>query len=104
MPGPNAQGTFTTTSTNGSAGVAGDTLIVPTSTTALRLTIDGLDGSNTVKTQKRTVPSAAFADQVTYNSNQSNVSVPAVAGEEWRLQVITQQASKDIRYKLSCES
>ncbi len=103
MSGPLAEGTFTTSSTNGSATAAGDVLCVPTGMTSMRLTITGLDGSNTVKTQKRTA-GGTFADQVTYNSAQSSVSVTVATGEEWRLVVITQQATREIRYKLSCEN
>jgi len=106
MPGPNIQGTFATGSapitaaqSNGS-----DVLNVPTGATAMKLTLTGLDGSNTVKTQKRTSPGGAFVDQTTYNSDQSAVSVTVAAGEEWRVVQVTQQATKDIRYKLSCES
>lgn len=103
MPGPIAMGTLTTGSVS-TSGVASDALMVPTGTTNMKLTLTGLDGSNTVKTQKRTSPSGTFADQVTYNSNQSEVNVTVAAGEEWRVLGITQQPIKDIRYKLSCES
>jgi hypothetical protein len=70
----------------------------------MRLTLTGLDGSNTVKTQKRTAPGGAWADQTTYNSNQASVAVTVAHGEEWRVLGITQQAFKDIQYKLSAES
>lgn len=103
MPGPIANGTLTT-GRNAVSGNAGATLIVPTGRTTMRLTLTGLDGSNTVKTQKRALPSAAFVDQTTYNSNQSNVAVTVAAGEEWRVLSITQQAAKSIQYTLSCES
>ncbi len=96
-------GTFATGPTSSVANVS-DSLLVHSSITTMRLTIDGLDGSNTVKTQKRTTPGGAWADQTTYNSNQSLVGVTVAAGEEWRVFQITQQASKDIRYKLSLES
>lgn len=104
MPGPNAQGTLTTGSAaNGSAAVRGDIMCVPTGTTTMRLTLTGLDGSNTVKTQKRTA-GGAFADQTTYSSDQAGVAVTVAAGEEWCVTGITEQATRDIRYKLSCES
>lgn len=104
MSGPVAQGSLSTgQSANGMANVAGDVMCVPTGTTTMRLTLTGLDGSNTVKTQKRTA-GGVFADQTTYNSDQSNVGVTVAAGEEWRVIGITQQATRDIRYKLSCES
>lgn len=103
MPGVIAAGTFATGQVAVS-GNAGDTLVVPLGTTTMRLTLTGLDGSNTVKTQKRTTPSAPFVDQVTYNSDQNNVAVAVVANEEWRVIGVTQQAVRDIRYKLSAES
>lgn len=103
MAGPIIQETFATGSVADS-GNASDVMVVPTGVTTARLTITGLDGSNTVKSQKRTTPGGAFADQTTYNSNQSNVAVTVAAGEEWRLLGITQQAIKDIQYKFSCES
>lgn len=102
MPGPNIQGTFAT-GQNAASGNASDSLTVPTGFTTMRLTLTGLDGSNTVKTQKRTTPGGAWADQTTYNSNQSNVGVTVVAGEEWRVSGVTQQALKDIRYGMVCE-
>lgn len=103
MPGPLAAGTFATGSVAAS-GNAGDTLIVPAGTTTMRVTLTGLDASNTVKTQKRAVPSAVFVDQTTYNSDQANVGVTVVANEEWRVIGVTQQAFRDIRFKLSVES
>jgi hypothetical protein len=106
MPGPMEQGTLTTGSVPITAAQlnGGDVLCVPTGMTAMRLTLTGLDGSNTVKTQKRTTPGGVFVDQTTYNSNQSSVSVPVATGEEWRVVQVTQQAIRDIFYKLSCES
>lgn len=103
MPGPNIQGTFSTGS-NPVSGNASDVLNVPTGMTNMKLTLTGLDASNTVKTQKRTTPGGAFADQTTYNSNQAAVNVTVAAGEEWRVLGITQQAIKDIQFKMSCES
>lgn len=106
MPGPLIQGTFATgaiaitaAQSNGS-----DVLTVHSSITSMKLTLTGLDGSNTVKTQKRTTPGGAFTDQTTYNSDQAAVPVTVAAGEEWRVVQITQQATKDIRYKMSLES
>lgn len=97
------QGTFSTAS-NPVSGNDSPPLVIPTGTTTMRLTLTGLDASNTVKTQKRVTPGGAYADQTTYNSNQSNVAVTVAAGEEWRLLGITQQVLKDIQYKLSAES
>jgi hypothetical protein len=97
------QGTFAT-GANPVSGNATDSLLIPTSTTTMRLTLTGLDGSNTVKSQKRTTPGGTWADQTTYNSDQAAVAVTVAAGEEWRVLGITQQATKDIRYKLSVEN
>ena len=47
------QGTFAT-GANPVSGNSTDSLLIPTSTTTMRLTLTGLDGSNTVKSQKRT--------------------------------------------------
>jgi adenosylmethionine-8-amino-7-oxononanoate aminotransferase len=103
MPGPIVKGTLTTSSANGNATVASDVMCVPTGKTSMRLTLTGLDGSNTVKSQKRTA-GGAFADQTTYNSNQAAAAVTVAAGEEWRVVSITQQAIKDVQYMLDCES
>lgn len=105
MPGPIEQGTFATTTVaitaaqpNGS-----DVVCVPTGVTSMKLTTLGLDGSNTIKTQKRTA-GGVFADQTTYNSDQTNTAITVAAGEEWRVVQVTQAVNKDVRYKLSCES
>jgi hypothetical protein len=84
MPGPMEQGTLTTGSVPITAAQlnGGDVLCVPTGMTAMRLTLTGLDGSNTVKTQKRTTPGGTFVDQTTYNSNQSSVSVPVAMSNQ----------------------
>ncbi len=97
------QGTFSTGSSP-APGNASDSLVMPTSTTTMRLTVTGLDASNTVKTQKRTTPGGPWADQTTYNTDQTNAAVTVAAGEEWRVFQLTQQALRDVRYKLSAES
>lgn len=102
MAGPLMQETFTTGAL-ASVGNASDALIVPTGVTSMKLTTLGLDGSNTIKTQKRTA-GGAWADQTTYNSDQTATVVTVAAGEEWRVFQVSQQATKDVRYKLSCES
>lgn len=104
MPGPIVKGTLTNGSiANGNATVAGDVMCVPTGKTSMRLTLTGLDASNTVKTQKRTA-GGVFADQTTYNSNQSAAAVTVATGEEWRVVGVTQQTLKDVSYVLDCES
>lgn len=99
----NVKGTFATGS-NPVSGYESAALVIPTGTVTMRLTLTGLDASNTVKTRKRTAPGGAYADQTTYNSNQSNVAVTVAAGEEWQVIGITQQAFKDIQFTLSAES
>lgn len=96
-------GTLTTGSA-ASVGNPGNVLIVPTGMTNMKLTLEGLDGSNTVKTQKRTTPGGAWVDQTTYNSNQAAVNVTVATGEEWRIISVTAQAVREVRYKLSCEN
>lgn len=103
MTGPIVQETFSTGS-NPVSGNASDVVVIPTGTTTMRLTTTGLDASNTIKTQKITAPGTAWVDQTTYNSNQTNVAITVAAGEQWRVVGVTQQAIKDICYKLSCES
>jgi hypothetical protein len=93
MAGPNVQETFTT-GASASVGNASDILVVPTGVTSAKLTTVGLDGSNTVKTQKRTSPGGAWVDQTTYNSDQTNTAITVAAGEEWRLVQVTQQATR----------
>ena len=104
MPGPIAKGSFDSgNSTVGAATVRGDVMCVPTGTTNMRLTLTGLDASNTVKTQKRTA-GGVFVDQTTYNSDQINTNVTVAAGEEWCVVVVTQQAIRHIHYDLNCQS
>lgn len=102
MCGPLMQETFTTGAT-AAVGNVSDAMIVPTGVTSMKLTTTGLDGSNTIKTQKRTA-GGTWADQTTYNSDQTATVVTVAAGEEWRVFQVSQQATKDVRYKLSCES
>ena len=108
MPGPNVQGTFSTGS-NPVSGNTSDVVDVPSFNVAftaptLKLTTVGLDASNTIKTQKIVAPGTAWADQTTYSADVTNAAIVAAAGEQWRIVGVTQQAFKDIRYKLSLES
>jgi len=98
----NVQGTFATGS-NPVSGNTSDVLEVPTGVTSAKLTTLGLDASNTIKTQKRTA-GGAWADQTTYNSDQTNTAVTVAAGEEWQLVGVTQQAFKDLRFKFTAEN
>jgi hypothetical protein len=101
MSGASVQGTFATGQSTAVANMS-EACVIPTPMTTMRLTLTGLDGSNTVRTRKRTA-GGAFVDQVTYNSNQTNVAIAVVPGEEWVLQQVTQQATRDIRYAMVCE-
>lgn len=108
MPGPLVQGTFAT-GANAVAGNTSDVIDVPSFNVAfaaptMKLTTVGIDGSNTIKTQKSTNSGTSWADQTTYNSDQTNTAITVAAGEQWRVVGITQQSTKDIRYKLSLES
>lgn len=103
MPGAVASGTFANT-TIAFVGNPSEVCVVPYGTTNIKLTTLGLDGSNTVKTQKRTTPGGAYVDQTTYSTDQTNTLIPVAAGEEWRLLTVTMQTMKDIRYRLSSES
>lgn len=103
MPGPTIAGTFATGAA-ASVGNASDVCNIHSSATQLRLTVAGLDASNTVKTQKRTSPGGAWVDQTTYNADQSAAPIVVAPGEEWCLVQVSQQAIRDIRYKLSLEN
>jgi hypothetical protein len=100
MPGPNVAGSLTTGSA-ASVGNPSDVCVIPTGRTSMRLTVSGLNGSNTVKTQKRTTPGGTFADQVTYNSDQSATAITVAGGEEWRLVTVAMQATRDIRFEMN---
>ena len=56
-------------------------LVIPSGFTTMKLTTVGLDASNTVKTQKSTNSGAAWADQTTYNSDQTATAVTVAHGE-----------------------
>lgn len=95
-------GTFVTASAAApSGGAISGTCMIPTGTTTMRLTVSGLDASNTVKTQKATSAGGAWSDVTTYNSDQSGVGITVAVGERWRLVQVTQQAIRDVRYSLT---
>ena len=79
-------------------------LVIQTSTTTAKLTLSGLDANNRVKSQKSTNNGSTWADQTTYNADQSAVGVTVAAGEHWRLQTVAMQAIRTINFKLSAES
>jgi hypothetical protein len=99
----NVAGTFLSAQSV-NVGQISDTLVIPTSVVSMRLNLAGLDASNTVKTQKSVNSGQAWTDQVTYNSAQTNTAVTVVAGEHWRILVVTQQAGKQMTYSMSVES
>lgn len=108
MTGPMVQGTFT----NGSNPVAGNTsdvIDIPEynrafSAPTMKLTTVGCNASNTLKTQKSTNNGSTWADQTTYNSEQTNTPIAVNPGEQWRVVNVAEQAITDLRYKLSMES
>jgi hypothetical protein len=77
--------------------------MVPSGLASMKLTLAGLNASNTVKTQKST-NGLNWTDQTTYNSNQSALAVPVASGERWRLVVVAQQAGRNVEYAMSAES
>ena len=99
----NIKGSFASTSVS-ILGVSSDVLVIPSSTVSAKLTTTGLDGSNTIKSQKSTNSGASWTDQTTYNSDQTATSVTVAHGEQWRLVVVSQQVSKTISYSFSAES
>lgn len=88
-----------------SIGATSDVLAIPTNVTSMKLTLgDGIDASNTVKTQKSTNNGHTWADQTTYNSAQNATAVTVAHGEQWRLVTVAGQAFKQIRYRMAAES
>lgn len=103
MPGPFVAGTFSTGSAASSGGTPSDVCVINAGRTQLKLTLTGLDASNSVKTQKRTAPGSPFVDQTTYTSNQNATPVSVTTGEEWRLITVAMQPIRDIRYALDAQ-
>lgn len=100
----NVKGTFFSGGSS-AIGQASAVLVIPTGVTAMKLTLSGsIDASNTVKTQKSLNNGQAWSDQTTYNSAQTSTSVTVDAGEQWRLVLVAQQATRGILYGLSAES
>lgn len=92
-------------SSGNSPGQVSDVLGVPSGLSAIKLTVTGLDASNTIKTQRSTNNGLTWVDQTTYNSNQNGTSIGATPGHQWRLAHVTfNVAGKEISYKLSAES
>ena len=85
-------------------GEASAELVVPTGFTAGKLTTVGLDANNTIKTQKSTNNGYTWADQTTYNADQTATPLVFADGEQWRLVHVAGQALKTISYELSAQS
>jgi hypothetical protein len=109
----NIQGTFVSGSSPG-PGQTSDVLVIPAGTVngaatySARLTlpsnpISTIDASNTARTQRSLDNGVTWANQVTYNSAQNNVAITVAPNEQWRLQLITQQAFRSMDYSLSVE-
>lgn len=79
-------------------------LVIPSGTTVAKLTLNGLDASNTVKTQKSTNNGFSWTDQTTFNANQAATPVTVAHGEHWRLVSVAQQAGKVMDYEFSAQS
>jgi hypothetical protein len=103
MSGPIVAASFTTGGNASTGGNPSDVCVIPTSRTQMRITLTGCDASNSVKSQKRTTPGGTFVDQTTYTTNQNATPIVVVAGEEWRLITIAQQAIREIRYVLDAQ-
>lgn len=93
-------GTFAT-GLNAVSGNASDAMEVPYGVSTAYLRLTGCDANNTVKTQKRQA-GAAWIDQTTYNADQADITITVSANEEWRIVGVTQQALKDIKYRMTC--
>src|SRR4051812_10258085 len=96
-------GTFTTVTLAIPGQVSAD-LLIPRGPTQAKLTLTGLDASNTVRSRKRTTPGGAWVNQTTFNADQNGTAVTVAEGEQWSLEVVTVQTMRDIRYKLSIEA
>jgi len=99
----NVKGSFTSANSV-NIGENSAELVIPYNIVSMKVNITGLDGSNTVKTQKSTNNGVTWTDQTTYNSNQTNTAVTVAPNEQWRLVAVSQQALKLIDYSLSVES
>lgn len=96
-------GTFVTVTIAVPGAVSAD-LLIPRGPTQAKLTLTGLDASNTVRTRKRTSPGAAWSNQTTFNSDQNGTAVTVAEGEQWSLELVAVQTMRSIGYKFSVES
>lgn len=79
-------------------------LVIPSNVTSAKLTTTGLDASNTLKTQKTTNNGHTWADQTTFNADQTGTVITVAHGEQWRVVSVAQQAGKVMTYELSAQS
>jgi hypothetical protein len=101
MAGPYIAGTFATGSAPvGAGGLESDACVIHSSCSQMRLTLQGANASNSVRTQRRTTPGGAWVNQTTYTANQQQLGIVVTPGHEWRLSVIALQAGREIRYEL----
>jgi hypothetical protein len=110
------KGTFTATGSVNLLGQVSDVLVIPTPSNApavnassMKVTLlnnghSVIDANNTVRTQRSLDSGQTWANQTTYNSAQNRTAVTVVHGEQWRLQLVTQQAGRSLDYELSIES
>ena len=85
-------------------GIRGDVLVIRSGYTSMQLTLGGsIDASNTVKTRKSTNGGQTWTDQTTYNSAQTDTAVTVAHGEQWVLETVAGQASKQITYRMECD-
>lgn len=84
-------------------GMQSDRLVIPSGYTSMALYLGGaIDASNTVKTRKSTDNGITFADVTTYNSVQSGTAVTVAATEQWILETVAGEASKEVQYRMQC--
>ena len=97
------KGSFASGASIGIGQTSGE-LMIPSGATSMKLSTTGMDASNTAKTQKSTNGGQTWADQTTYNSNQTLAAVTVAHGEVWRIVSVAQQAMKVMDYTMSVES
>lgn len=85
-------------------GAASAQLVVPSTPVQAKLNTIGLDANNTIKTQKSTDNGVTWADQTTYNADQTNTLVTVAHGEQWRIFQLAQQAFKTVQYSFGVEN
>ena len=62
-------------------GIRGDVLVIPSGYTSMQ----------------------TWTDQTTYNSAQTDTAVTVAHGEQWVLETVAGQASKQITYRMECD-